>query len=137
MKSRLLPFLTAFILAIGLAACSRIPAEPTRADVQAGLDQQIRLCSQGGIKLVKFDASPATILGPLAVVNVRAEIEFLEDGRWPNPMTLVFLKPTSPGDITVRMGEHRNAELRLQFLRTARGWTLPDVPTGSAPAPTP
>ena len=122
MKSPLL--LIPLLLATFLSACSSNHRVPPEADVRAAVEQQIQASSQGCIKLLQFHKTSDQELGNLLLVKATAELEFLEDCQWLTNNQLIVLKIIKGQTPNVKKGEHRTANLSLQYHKTDRGWEI-------------
>ena len=112
------------LLAVLLTACSSNPGTPSEADARAALEQQIEAGSQGCIKLVKFHKTSEQDLGRVLLVQASAEIEFLEDCKWPFDTRVIVLRIAQGETPNVRKGDHRTVNLTLQFHKTDQGWKV-------------
>ena len=112
------------LLAALFSACSSHPSAPSEADARAALEQQIQTLSQGCTKLVEFHKTGEQELGPVRLVQARAEIEFLEDCYWPLDTQVVVLRVTPGQTANVRKGDRRIVNLTLQFNQTEQGWKV-------------
>ncbi len=116
--------LNPLLLAAFLSACSRNHRVPSEADVRAAVEQQIQASSQGCIKLLQFHKTSDLEGGNVLLVKASAELEFLEDCHWLTNTDVIVLKTTKGETPNVRKGEHRTANLSLQFRKTDRGWEI-------------
>ncbi|MFZ4778456.1 MAG: hypothetical protein ACOYM3_24055 [Terrimicrobiaceae bacterium] len=55
-------------------------------------------------------------------MKATAEIEFLEDCKWPFDTQVLALKLTGKETPNVKKGERRTIHLTMQFHKTAEGW---------------
>ncbi len=112
------------LLATFLSACSNNPDRPSEADVRAVVEQQIQNFSQGCIKLLQFQMNKdqERELGSVLLVKATAEIEFLEDCKWPFDSQLLALKTTGTDTPDVKKGDRRTVHLTIQFHKTPQGW---------------
>lgn len=117
----MMPLLLAALLS---ACCPGKPDTPSEAAARMAVEQQIQAFSQGCIKLVQFHKHDGQdrILGDTMLVKATAELEFLQDCNWPINTQLLALKTIGREIPNVRKGEHRTADLTLQFHRTDSGW---------------
>ncbi len=63
-------------------------------------------------------------LGGVRLVEVQAELEFLEACHWPLETSVLVLKTPPGGQANVKKGDRRTVNLTLQFHPTDEGWQL-------------